>query len=92
MSTRAGLRRRLELLRAAVEPKGTYIRISDPFPEGEASAPVVVGQINGCTVWGSSSSRSILDRELPDGFTRSPDGVVIASGSGHITRSCLIRL
>jgi hypothetical protein len=83
MSTRAGLRRRLELLRVAVEPKGTYIRLNDPFPVGPHKPAVVVGKCGGCDVYGSSESRSILDRDLPDGYQRSPDGTVSATGKAN---------
>jgi hypothetical protein len=83
MSTRAGLRRRLELLRAAIEPKGSYVRITEPIPEGETPAPVVIGRIGGCDVYGSESSRSILDAALPAGFERQPDGHVAAVKSSE---------
>jgi hypothetical protein len=71
------------LLRAAVEPKGMYIAISNPIPEGEMPVPVVVGRIGECTVWGSSESRSILDAPLPSGYVRQPDGTVVATGKSR---------
>jgi hypothetical protein len=72
---------RLRKLEAAANPPGTKIRISNPFPDGKPEPATVVGRCGGCDVYGSQSSQSILDRDLPDGYQRMPDGTIKASKS-----------
>jgi hypothetical protein len=81
--SRAALRRRLDAMLEAIEPRGTRIRVENPLPGDAADMmPVVIGTCGGCEVWGSESSRSILDAALPSGFERQPDGTIVPVKSG----------
>jgi hypothetical protein len=74
---------RLRKLEAAANPRGSKITLSNPFPDGEIKPAVLVGRCGGCDVFGASTAHSILDKALPDGFERGPDGGIRAVKSSE---------
>jgi hypothetical protein len=62
MTTRAGLRARLDKIRRAIEPKGSRIHLSDPLEGGDDGVPLIqVKNNHGVAYWTSPHMRAMTE-------------------------------